>query len=190
MTAHTAPTFLFPFRVYIEDTDAGGIVYHANHLKYMERARTEWLRAHDIDHYLKSGQTETAQALPDHHDKSNFQDKSTENHFQKLPNSSFSFVVHQLQITYHLPARMDDLLLVSVTAVSCGAASLVLKQSIYRHIGNLSEGLPLSVPTDKASLIAEASVTLACLNEALRPRRLPDAIRQLVEQYLNATPRL
>ncbi|KAA8732731.1 tol-pal system-associated acyl-CoA thioesterase [Acinetobacter qingfengensis] len=43
--------FTFPIRVYIEDTDAGGIVYHANHIRYMERTRTEWLRAAGIDHY-------------------------------------------------------------------------------------------------------------------------------------------
>lgn len=43
--------FRFPIRVYIEDTDAGGIVYHANHIKYMERARTEWLRAAGFEHY-------------------------------------------------------------------------------------------------------------------------------------------
>ncbi|MBF7690944.1 MULTISPECIES: tol-pal system-associated acyl-CoA thioesterase [Acinetobacter] len=43
--------FKFQIRVYIEDTDAGGIVYHANHIRYMERTRTEWLRASGIDHY-------------------------------------------------------------------------------------------------------------------------------------------
>lgn len=42
----------WPVRVYIEDTDAGGIVYYVNYLKYMERARTEWLRALGIEHYL------------------------------------------------------------------------------------------------------------------------------------------
>lgn len=47
----TNSQFIFPIRVYIEDTDAGGIVYHANHIKYMERARTEWLRASGIAHY-------------------------------------------------------------------------------------------------------------------------------------------
>ncbi|MBF7682081.1 tol-pal system-associated acyl-CoA thioesterase [Acinetobacter sp. B5B] len=44
-------TFWFPVRIYIEDTDAGGIVYHANHIRYMERARTEWLRASGVAHY-------------------------------------------------------------------------------------------------------------------------------------------
>lgn len=47
--------FEFPIRVYIEDTDGGGIVYHANHLKFCERARTEWLRAQQIEHYLNAG---------------------------------------------------------------------------------------------------------------------------------------
>ena len=43
--------FAFNIRVYIEDTDAGGIVYHANHIRFMERARTEWLRTQGIAHY-------------------------------------------------------------------------------------------------------------------------------------------
>jgi len=43
--------FEFNIRVYIEDTDAGGIVYHANHIRFMERTRTEWLRAAGVDHY-------------------------------------------------------------------------------------------------------------------------------------------
>lgn len=43
--------FTFPIRIYIEDTDAGGIVYHANHIRFMERTRTEWLRASGIEHY-------------------------------------------------------------------------------------------------------------------------------------------
>ncbi|APV34753.1 MULTISPECIES: tol-pal system-associated acyl-CoA thioesterase [Acinetobacter] len=46
-----ANKFEFQIRVYIEDTDAGGIVYHANHIRYLERTRTEWLRASGIDHY-------------------------------------------------------------------------------------------------------------------------------------------
>ncbi len=43
---------IWPVRIYIEDTDAGGIVYYVNYLKFMERARTEWLRSMDIEHYL------------------------------------------------------------------------------------------------------------------------------------------
>ena len=47
-------TFSFPVRIYFEDTDSGGVVYHSNYLKFMERARTEWLRSVGIDqHHLK-----------------------------------------------------------------------------------------------------------------------------------------
>ena len=46
-----AKTFSYKTRIYYEDTDAGGIVYHANHIRFMERARTEWLRAAGVDHY-------------------------------------------------------------------------------------------------------------------------------------------
>jgi acyl-CoA thioester hydrolase len=148
--------FSFPFRVYVEDTDAGGIVYHANHLKFMERARTEWLRASGIDHYLLTTEDTSA----------------TQDVVADLPNTSFSFVVHQLQITYHLPALMDNLLIVTIEAVSCGAASFVLKQRIERE--DVVDGKA------KRTIIATATVTLACLNANLKPRRLPANIRDLV----------
>ena len=46
-----ANKFEFQIRIYMEDTDAGGIVYHANHIRFMDRTRTEWLRASCVDHY-------------------------------------------------------------------------------------------------------------------------------------------
>jgi 4-hydroxybenzoyl-CoA thioesterase len=52
----SASAFRMPLRVYIEDTDAGGIVYYVNYLKFMERARTEWLRTLDYQHYALAGQ--------------------------------------------------------------------------------------------------------------------------------------
>lgn len=151
-------SFSYPIRVYIEDTDAGGIVYHANHIKYMERVRTEWLRSQGIDHYLAG-------------------DKGTDPQVdQNLPNSSFSFVVHQLQITYHQPAVMDNLLIVSIEAVSCGAASFVIKQHIERD--DIVNGVTTRVS------IASAEVKLACLNADLKPRRLPSNIRDLIQTAL------
>ncbi|MDE2419772.1 MAG: thioesterase family protein [Gammaproteobacteria bacterium] len=152
-------SFSFPIRVYIEDTDAGGIVYHANHIKYMERVRTEWLRSEGIDHYLAG-------------------DKGIDSQVdQNLPNSSFSFVVHQLQITYHQPAVMDNLLIVSIEAVSCGAASFVIKQRIERD--DIVDGVTTRVS------IASAEVKLACLNADLKPRRLPSNIRDLIQTALS-----
>ncbi len=155
--------FSYQIRVYIEDTDAGGIVYHANHIKYMERVRTEWLRSQGIDHYL-------ARNISTHGNDIRSQAE------QNLPNSSFSFVVHQLQITYHQPAVMNDLLIISLQAVSCGAASFVLNQNIERE--DIINGVTKRVN------IASAHVKLACLNATLKPRRLPSDIRGLIQTAL------
>lgn len=129
-------SFSFPIRVYIEDTDAGGIVYHANHIKYMERARTEWLRASGIDHYW--------------HQK------------------DYGFVVHEIAVKYHRPILMDDLLSVTARVISCKAASFSLQQQIYR--GEM--------------LLASGEVVIACLDQDLRPKRLPDDVKSLILQQL------
>ena len=94
--------FSWPTRVYWEDTDAGGVVYHAQYLAFLERARTEWLRAHG------KGQ----EALRIDHD--------------------LVFAVRAMRIEFLQPARLDDALLVSVTLRQCRRASLVLVQSIRR----------------------------------------------------------
>jgi acyl-CoA thioester hydrolase len=94
--------FSWPTRVYWEDTDAGGVVYHAQYLAFLERARTEWLRAHG------KGQ----QALRVDHD--------------------LVFAVRAMRIEFRQPARLDDALLVSVALRQCRRASLVLAQSIRR----------------------------------------------------------
>jgi acyl-CoA thioester hydrolase len=94
--------FSWPTRVYWEDTDAGGVVYHAQYLAFLERARTEWLRAHG------KGQ----QALRVDHD--------------------LVFAVRAMRIEFRQPARLDDALVVSVALRQCRRASLVLAQSIDR----------------------------------------------------------
>ncbi len=96
-------TFFWPVRVYYEDTDAQGIVYYANYLRFMERARTEWLRAAGIEQ----------DQLRLQHDK--------------------IFVVTSTTNNYHTPARFNDELDVSVTLKSRGRASFVLEQNIYRR---------------------------------------------------------
>lgn len=89
-------------RVYIEDTDAGGIVYYANYLKYMERARTECLRAAvvNLDHW--------------HRER------------RRL------FVVRSVKLDYHLPAQFDDELTVSANIMTIRPASIVMEQPIFR----------------------------------------------------------
>lgn len=93
-------TFVWPVRVYYEDTDSGGVVYYANYLKFMERARTEWLRA------LGFEQTEL---LDEHH---------------------VIFVVREVGIEYRRPARFNDLLDVTVSLAEVGRSQIVLKQTV------------------------------------------------------------
>ena len=98
----TVPAFWFPVRVYWEDTDAGNVVYYAGYLRFMERARSEWLRARGID---QAG---------------------------LLRDARVQFVVAEAQIRYHRPARYDDQLLVSVRIREQRGASLVMEQEIRR----------------------------------------------------------
>ncbi len=95
--AHRA-AFEWPVRVYWEDTDAGGIVFYANYLKYFERARTEWLRSLGI----------SQQAL--------------------RQSSGGMFVVSQTEVRYLRPARLDDELRVSAALTQVGRGSLHLQQ--------------------------------------------------------------
>ena len=93
----TAP-FLWPVRVYWEDTDAGGIVFYANYLKFFERARTEWLRSLGLQQQTLRDET------------------------------GGMFVVTDTQTRHHRPARLDDLLLVTTRCVELGRASMTLEQ--------------------------------------------------------------
>ena len=93
-------TFVFPVRVYWEDTDAGGIVFYANYLKFFERARTEWLRSLGIEQQRLRDQT------------------------------GGMFVVIETQLRYLRPARLDDLLLVTAHVQEAGRASLTMVQRV------------------------------------------------------------
>ncbi len=95
-------TFTFPVRVYWEDTDAGGVVYYANYLRFLERARSEWLRTLGIDQA----------AL--------------------LRDERLQFVVVEANIRYHRPALFDDALVVSVRIEELRGASVVFGQEIRR----------------------------------------------------------
>ena len=94
--------FSFPVRVYWEDTDAGGVVYHAQYLAFLERARSEWMRAAGLHQ----------DALRREHD--------------------LVFAVRAIEVDFRAPARLDDQLSVSVVLLECRGASLVLSQRIER----------------------------------------------------------
>ena len=103
--------FQHPVRIYWEDTDAGGIVFYANYLKFFERARTEWLRA------LGFGQ----QLLREE--------------------SGGMFVVSETTVKYHSPARLDDILIVTAELQSSGKASLTIAQRAYLRTSDPSDKL-------------------------------------------------
>jgi len=97
--------FAWNVRVYWEDTDAGGIVFYANYLKFFERARTEWLRFLGVEQ----------QALRER--------------------TGGMFVVSGTEVRYHRPARLDDLLLVTAQVVEAGRASMTIAQTARRGPG-------------------------------------------------------
>jgi len=94
--------FNWPIRIYYEDTDSGGVVYYANYLKFMERARTEWLRSFSIQ-----------------------QDDLRERF-------GIIFAVRQVQIDYLLPAKFNDELVVIVKVNKKGKASITFEQTVMR----------------------------------------------------------
>lgn len=97
------PDFFWDLRVYYEDTDAGGIVFYANYLKFFERARTEWLRAAGI------GQDSL------------------------MREEGRMFVVRSTAVDYHRPARLDDQLRISVVVEKLGRASVEFYQEARRQ---------------------------------------------------------
>ena len=91
-----------PVRVYYQDTDAGGVVFHAQYLAFMERARSELLNEAGVD---------LARFAERHH---------------------VLFMVHRIVVNYHAPARLNELLCVGAEVVKMGRASLVFRQTVER----------------------------------------------------------
>ncbi len=167
MNGLSAPVFVWPVRVYWEDTDAGGIVFYANYLRYFERARTEWLRS------LGLGQ----QALRD--------------------TTGGMFVVTDASLHYHRPARLDDALEVTVQLCHLGRSRIDLVQQAWcvaplTH-GHSDAAQPAHVPKAGTSAPAKVSVEsgraqqrhLLCAGEVraawvqaadMRPQRLPASV--------------
>ena len=104
------PVFSVPIRVYYEDTDAGNVVYYANYLKFMERARTEWLRALGFE-----------------------QDELSRR-------EGVLFAVRSARLEFLKPARFNDLLQATVRVSQRGKASLTFAQEIRRDERTLCEG--------------------------------------------------
>ena len=129
--------FRLPVRVYWEDTDAGGVVFYANYLKFFERARTEWLRS--LGHEQE----------------------------QMRADSGVVFIVTDTSLRYLRPARLDDLLQVTVDVRHAGRAQMTIAQQAWRG------------PDE---LLTEGTIRIGCVDAGtFRPRRIPTAI---VESFL------
>jgi len=126
-----AADFRWPVRIYWEDTDAAGIVFYANYLKFFERARTEWLRSLGFEQEaLRTG-------------------------------AGLGFVVTDTALHYREPARLDDMLEVTVRVAHVGLASMTVAQQARRA----------------GSLLAEGTIRVGCVDlGTFRPRRVPDDI--------------
>ncbi len=122
--------FNWTARIYYEDTDSGGVVYYANYLKYMERARTEMLRKLGYDQSVLSRE------------------------------EGLIFAVRHVEIDYHKPARLDDVLTIMARPCDCRPASFRFHQVIKNQ---------------DQILLCEGRVLIVSLDpETFRPKRLPD----------------
>ena len=133
--------FIWNVRVYYEDTDAGGIVYYANYLKFFERARTEWLRQINVSQH----------ALLQEHDA--------------------MFVVKSVSAEYHAPAKLDDVIKLTLSIEKLGRASLSFIQEAWCG----------------EQLLNTARVRIGCVDSALRPRAVPPAVADKMRSTTNIT---
>ena len=114
--------FQFTVRVYYEDTDAGGVIYHSNYVNFMERARTEWLRnlGHEQDVLIKQEQ--------------------------------LIFAVKKLEIDFIKPARFNDLLTINTSINNLSGASIIFSQQIMKQDTVLCEANVQVVSLDSITL--------------------------------------
>lgn len=137
--------FSWRTRVYWEDTDAGGVVYYANYLRYMERARTEWLRT------LGYCQRDLAN------------------------NHGVLFAVTKVRIEYRRPARLDDELSVTCEPRTVGAASVTFGQNVLRVQALGTDHEPPGAFEAAPGVLTEAEVRIACLDaHTFKPLRMPE----------------
>ena len=156
----TQPIYATQYRIYLEDTDAGGIVYHANHLKLFERCRRDWLRELGMTSYFYQAHSAEAASHVTHHSDSGKPD--------------IQFVVSQANIRYVRPILLDSEVTVVIETADCKSASLQLEQRIY---------------DSHQQLLSKAEISIVCVATSkdengqtqVRPTRLPKAFVHLLQ---------
>lgn len=147
----STPIFHQHYKVYINHTDAGGIVYHANHLTFFENCRRDWLTSLGFCGY--------------------FFDTDGKADGTDSTGGKVHFVVSRADLTYKLPLLVDDVLVVTVHEIIKKSASLILTQHIYRSDEDFRCGKVASIGV----------ITLACVingDGGIRPHRLPKAFME------------
>ena len=154
--------FSIPVRIYYEDTDVGAVVYYANYLRYLERARTEWLRAAGFELDVIQRDMKAV------------------------------FVVRRVEADYHLPAVLGDMITVTAEPTEVGASRLVIRQRVLRardpsvggaDISPTSQGRLAASADDE--LLLSATVTLAFIASDLSgPIRMPPGLRAAMKTTL------
>lgn len=135
LSKKSAENFFTQYRVYYEDTDAGGVMYYANYLKFFERARTDFLRN------LGISQNEL------------------------IEKEKIAFVVRRCELDYLRPARLDDLVEVTVVVEEINAASIVMRQEMQK---------------DKV-VLACLKVEIVCVDvESFKPKKIAEKIKVLL----------
>ena len=150
-----AAKFCWPVRVYYEDTDSGGVVYYANYLKFMERARTEWLRSLGLE-----------------------QDKL-------IKEQGIIFAVYSVQVDYLKPALFNQLLLVSAEIIETGKASFTFKQEVVvdKSVTNDPLNKKLTIKGEESEAVSSdqvlcrGQIKIACLDaSSMLPCAIPDLV--------------
>lgn len=132
-------THLLPVSVYYEDTDLSGFVYHANYLRFMERARTEFFR---LAGFSKMAGLEAEEP--------------------------FAWAIRRADIDFRRPARLDDVLTVKTVLTGLSGARLNALQQIWQG----------------DTLLVEARIEACLITLTGKPRRLPEAVRELLTPFL------
>jgi len=126
------------FRIYYEDTDAGGVAYHARYLGFFERGRTEFFREHGLQ-------------------------------VKELHDLGSIFPVVRLEVDFRSPAQLDDLVRVETELLQAGRTSFVMGQRLVRTSDN--------------RLLAEGRITLVCVGNGMKAKRLPPQLLDLAGKH-------
>ena len=179
MTPETKPLFAVDYHVYINHTDAGGIVYHANHLVFFENCRRDWFTTLGLNTYFL--QTDDGQIQ--------------------------HFVVNQVELQYRKAIFLDEKISVRIDKIELKPASIIFHQSIHRNFPanpSINSNLPDNMTHAKASLLSSAKIVIACVqNQAkghesssqsadksapsappIRPIRVPEQLQDIIKQAM------